>query len=159
MATVPRNVTLLTSVAQDVQLRDVLGFDGSPITLVRGVALDLLLVAADEDLAKSRHLANLDADGLITVNSTFDTDATQATAAGQLSVISSDAGAGGAATEAMTVTGLLATDTVLAVTQRVDGANSLPLLGWNTQAADALTGVWSADPGAGAIIDVTIKRG
>jgi len=73
-------------------------------------------------------------------------------------VISSDAGAGGAATEAMTVTGLLATDTILAVTQRVDNGNSLPLLAHNTQINDGLTAEWSADPGAGAIIDVLVSR-
>lgn len=70
----------------------------------------------------------------------------------------SDAGAGGSATEAMTVTGLLSTDTILAVSQSVDGANNLPLLGFNTLANDALTGVWSADPGAGSVIVVSVKR-
>jgi hypothetical protein len=70
----------------------------------------------------------------------------------------SDAGAGGAATEAMTVTGLLATDLIIAVNQVTPGANDLPLLGWSTQADDALTGIWSADPGAGAIIQVAVKR-
>lgn len=75
-----------------------------------------------------------------------------------ISVITSAAGAGGGATEAMTVTGLLTTDTILAVTQKTEGANDLPLLGWSTQAANALTGIWSADPGAGAVIMVLIKR-
>ncbi len=84
--------------------------------------------------------------------------ATKTYATNKVLVITSAAGAGGAATEAMTVTGLLTTDTVLAVTQKTKGANSLPLLGWSTQAANALTGIWSADPGAGAVIMVTIKR-
>lgn len=70
----------------------------------------------------------------------------------------SAAGAGGNASEAMVVTGLLANDTILAVSQEVKGANNLPLLAYNTQAADALTGVWSADPGAGAKIRVTVSR-
>lgn len=70
----------------------------------------------------------------------------------------STAGAGGAATEAMVLTGLLATDTILAVTQSVKGANNLPLLGYNTQAANALTAVWSANPGAGSVIVVTVLR-
>lgn len=70
----------------------------------------------------------------------------------------SSASSGGAATEAMVLTGLLSTDTILAVSQSVKGANSLPLLGYNTLAADALTAVWSADPGVGAVIVVTVSR-
>jgi hypothetical protein len=75
-----------------------------------------------------------------------------------LKTFTSAAGAGGAATEALVVTGLLATDTILAVSQSVKGANSLPLLGFNTPAANALTGVWSANPGAGSVIVVTVLR-
>ncbi len=60
--------------------------------------------------------------------------------------------------EVMTVTGLLATDTILSVSQSVPGGNSLPLLGFNTLANDALTAVFSADPGAGAVIVVAVKR-
>lgn len=77
MALVPSNVTLLASFTQNVILNDVIGFDGNPITLVPNVAKDLLANAADEDLAKSAHLKNLVADGNVTVNSTFDTAATQ----------------------------------------------------------------------------------
>jgi hypothetical protein len=73
-------------------------------------------------------------------------------------VYTSSAGAGGAATEAMVLTGLAAADTILSVTQKTKGANSLPLLGWSTQAANALTGIWSADPGAGAVIMVLVKK-
>lgn len=75
-----------------------------------------------------------------------------------IQVYTSSAGAGGAATEAMTLTGLAAADTILAVTQKTKGANNLPLLGWSTQAANALTGVWSADPGAGAVIQVLVLK-
>jgi hypothetical protein len=70
----------------------------------------------------------------------------------------STAGAGGAATEIMVLTGLLATDTILAVTQKTVGANSLPLLGYTTLANDALTCVWSANPGAGAVVLVAVER-
>lgn len=70
----------------------------------------------------------------------------------------SAAGSGGAATEAMTVTGLAAGDTILAVHQKTDGANNLPLLGWSTQTANALTGIWASDPGAGAVIVVLVKK-
>lgn len=75
-----------------------------------------------------------------------------------IQVYTSSAGAGGAATEAMTVTGLAAADTILAVHQKTKGANNLPLLGWSTQAANALTGVWSGDPGAGSVIVVTVLK-
>ncbi len=79
-------------------------------------------------------------------------------AEGQVLQFTSTAGSGGGATEAMVLTGLKTTDEILGVSQKTDGANSLPLLGWSTQAADALTGVWSADPGAGAVIQVMVKR-
>lgn len=71
---------------------------------------------------------------------------------------SSAATAGGAATEAVVVTGLGATDAILAVTQKTKGANSLPLLSWSTQGANTLTLIYSADPGAGAIVDVLVKK-
>jgi len=79
-------------------------------------------------------------------------------AAGKVLVFNSDAGAGGGATEAMTLTGLLATDTIIAVSQKVKGGNSLPLLGWDTHVDDALTGEWSGDPGADAVIQVAVVR-
>lgn len=82
-----------------------------------------------------------------------------ATIVGQtILVLTSNASVGGAATEALVVTGLLTTDTIIAVSQSVKGANSLPLLGFNTQATNSLTAVFSADPGSGAIIKVAIKR-
>jgi hypothetical protein len=75
-----------------------------------------------------------------------------------IQVYSAAASAGGAATEALTVTGLGASDVVLAVTQKTPGANDLPLLGWSTQIADGLTGIWSADPGAGAVVEVLVLK-
>lgn len=72
--------------------------------------------------------------------------------------ITCSAGVGGAATEALTCTGLLTTDTVLAVTQKTPGANSLPLLGWSTLANNGITGIWSADPGAGSVVMVLVKH-
>jgi len=73
-------------------------------------------------------------------------------------VYTSSASAGGASTEVMVLTGILATDTILAVSQSVPGVNNLPLLGFNTLANNALTAVYSADPGANAIIIVHVKR-
>lgn len=76
----------------------------------------------------------------------------------QILVLTSSAGAGGATTEAMTVTGLAVSDTILSVSQKTPGGNSLPLLGYSTQASNSLTAIFSADPGAGAVIVVAIKR-
>lgn len=73
-------------------------------------------------------------------------------------VIVSGAVGSGSASATVTATGLLTTDTIVAVTQRVKGANSLPLLGWSGQLADQLTAVYSADPGANAILDILVQR-
>ena len=70
----------------------------------------------------------------------------------------SSATVGGAASEAVTLTGILATDTILSVSQSVAGAAVLPLLGFNTLANNSLTLVYSADPGSGAIVVVSVKR-
>lgn len=76
----------------------------------------------------------------------------------KLLVFDSSPSVGGAATEVMTLAGLLATDKIVAVTQSVKGAANLPLLGYNTQANGVLTAVWSATPGAGAVIKVAVLR-
>lgn len=76
----------------------------------------------------------------------------------KLAAYVSAASAGGAATEIMTVTSLLASDTVLAVTQDVPGANSLPILGWSTLGSGVITIAWAADPGAGAVVRVFVKH-
>jgi hypothetical protein len=71
----------------------------------------------------------------------------------------SDASAGGAAAEAMTVTGLLATDTILSVDQTVQGAGAGNTIeSFDTQIDDGLTVTWDADPGAGAIVRVSVRR-
>lgn len=75
-----------------------------------------------------------------------------------LMVFTSAASVGGSASEVFTVTGLASSDTILSVTQSVKGANSLPLLGYNTVATNAITGVYSADPGANAVIKVLVLR-
>jgi len=66
---------------------------------------------------------------------------------------------GGAASEAMTVTGLAAGDTILAVTQKTAGAGTgKNLIAFSTQAANALTVTWDANPGAGAVIVVLVLK-
>lgn len=87
-----------------------------------------------------------------------------ASRAGAVTAILSAASAGGAATETYTVTGLLTTDTILAVTQAVDGAGAaVGIISYgnasgNAAAADALAVVYNADPGAGAKVKVAVLR-
>lgn len=73
--------------------------------------------------------------------------------------LTSAASSGGAAAETLAVVGLLATDELLAVTQRVEGALDAALIGYvlDTNAEIDLT--WDTDPGAGAIVEVLIRRG
>ncbi len=70
----------------------------------------------------------------------------------------SSAGSGGAASEAMTVTGILSSDTILSVTQKTKGANGLAMISYSTLVNDGLTVEWTADPGAGAVVTVSVKR-
>lgn len=79
-------------------------------------------------------------------------------AGGSITAYTSAASAGGAATEAVTVTGLAATDTILAVSQIVKGANSTALNGYGTQIADGLTLSWTANPGAGSQAVVLVRK-
>jgi len=75
-----------------------------------------------------------------------------------LQTISSAAGAGGAATEVMTFTGLAAADTIIGLTQTTPGANNLAVVSWGTQIADAVTIRWTANPGAGAIVRLSVIK-
>lgn len=84
--------------------------------------------------------------------------ATRTTVTEAVKVLSSAASAGGAATEALTVTGLATTDVILALTQRVKGANSTALNGWSTQILNGVTASWTGNPGAGSIVDVAFMR-
>lgn len=64
----------------------------------------------------------------------------------------------GAADAVLTVTGLLATDTIISVSQKVRGATTAALIGWDTQVNNSITGHWSADPGGLATVLVAVKR-
>jgi len=73
--------------------------------------------------------------------------------------LTSAAGGGGAATEDdNVVAGLLATDTVLSVSQKTPGANDLPLLGFADQKDGSMDFLYSADPGAGAVVTLLVLR-
>ncbi len=69
------------------------------------------------------------------------------------------ASVGGAASESVSCTGLLTTDTILGVTQKTRGANNTALTAWDDPAADgAIVPYWTADPGAGAVARVLYRR-
>jgi hypothetical protein len=76
----------------------------------------------------------------------------------KIEVYPSIAYAGGASVATVTVSGLSVSDTILAVTQKVQGVNNLPILGWSNQASNALNLHWSADPGANAVVEVLVKH-
>lgn len=81
-----------------------------------------------------------------------------------VTVINSAASAGGNATETMTVTGLLTTDTIVSVDQFVKGAGTYtgPVAfgnaSGNAAANNALSVTFDADPGAGAKVKVAVVR-
>lgn len=143
-----RSVMYITGLATDVDL-DIGDYSGTFWTAVGATEPGETALAALKDIVSKS----------VAFNQVYGTGLNGKAVGGSVAkLLSSAASAGGAATEALTVTGLLTTDLILAVTQRVDGANSLPLLGWSTQIANGITGVWSADPGAGAIVDVAFLR-
>lgn len=76
----------------------------------------------------------------------------------QILVFTSSTSVSGAASEAVTFPGLLATDTILAVSQVTPGASNLPLLGFSSLADNTLTLTWVADPSTGYVVIVTVKR-
>lgn len=76
----------------------------------------------------------------------------------KLAVYDSNPGAGGGASEALTITGLLITDTILAVSQKTAGANPIAVIGFNTLIVDGLTVVYTADPGAGSVVSVLVRK-
>ena len=75
-------------------------------------------------------------------------------------IYDSAASAGGAATETLTVTGLAAGDTILAVSQRTKGANSTALIRWTdtSRTANQLAVEWTGNPGAGAVVRVLVIK-
>lgn len=66
--------------------------------------------------------------------------------------------AGGGASETLTVDGLLSTDEVLGVAQKTPGGLGTALIGWSNQADGQIDAEWTGDPGAGAVVQVMVKR-
>ncbi len=130
-----------------------------PVVIGGGATVDLLTVISEDELeALAKELQGLVDRGSLNSIATVDSDTLHRAAEVDIVAIQSAASAGGAATEAMTFTGLKTTDTILGVTQRVQGANSLAMTGWNTLVTDGMTITWSANPGAGAVVVVLVKR-
>lgn len=72
-----------------------------------------------------------------------------------ISSVLSAASLGGAASESLTVAGLLTTSTIISVTQSVPGANSTAMIGYTNSLNGSLTVLWTANPGAGAKVVVS----
>jgi hypothetical protein len=81
-----------------------------------------------------------------------------------LMTLDSAASAGGGAAETLTVTGLLTTDSIRAISLRKQGANAEALTQYGTagsgaaSATNALPVAFTGDPGAGAIVRVAFTR-
>jgi hypothetical protein len=85
--------------------------------------------------------------------------AADARIAARILTFTSAASAGGGTSETLTVTGLLDTDTVLAVSMKAPGATATSVVnGFGAPAADALPVTYTADPGAGLKVQVTVLR-
>lgn len=82
-------------------------------------------------------------------------------ASSNILAFTSTATVGGADQETVAVTGLLATDTILSVSQKTFGSatrTSQMLIQWSNVANNAITLDWVADPGSGAVVVVAVKR-
>ena len=160
----------VTSVALTVP--SILSVSGSPITSSGTLAISLATESANRVLAgpttgsaATPTFRALVAADIPTLNQNTTGTAANITASSNSSLttlaLTSNPSVGGAVSEALTVTGLLTTDTILSVTQMTQGGStrtSLPLIGWDTVINGGLTGQWVADPGAGAVLLVAVKR-
>jgi len=89
----------------------------------------------------------------------IDSSGTVATASGNVLAFNSNPSVGGSPTEALTIPGLLGTDTILAVTQVTPGSISTSsIVGYSGQANNALTVQWTANEGSGAVVRVMVNR-
>ena len=115
-------------------------------------------VMFDEDLEKSPGIKAAMLAGDITKLSAEEPNDGSGVAEKRVMYFNSAASAGGAASEAMTVTGLAVGDEVISVTQSVAGANGTAVNGFSLLIINGLTVGWTADPGAGAIVRVAVLR-
>ncbi len=75
-----------------------------------------------------------------------------------ITTLDSAVSVGGAASETLTVTGLVTTDTILGVTQKTQGANAEALTEYGTVGTGTLAVKWTGNPGGGAVVRVLIRR-
>lgn len=73
--------------------------------------------------------------------------------------LDSEESSGGSTSENLDVSGLLSSDTVLAVTQKTKGTNTVALVAYDDPTDGHIVARWTADPGAGAVIRVLVERG
>ena len=77
----------------------------------------------------------------------------------KLIALPSAASVGGNASETLIVTGLLASDTILAVSPQNGGANNVAMIGFGPLTTNGqLPVAWLTDPGAGAVVLVLVNR-
>ena len=78
--------------------------------------------------------------------------------AAKLIAYDSAASLGGGVSETVTVTGLGVSDTILAVSQKTAGANGTAPIAFGSPALNSLSVTWTANPGAGAVLRVYVKK-
>jgi len=98
------------------------------------------------------------ADSFVGLGATSLAGYTQQPAVGGIVTYDSAASAGGSTSETLTVTGLAVGDVILAASQRVVGANASALSGFGTVALNSLPVTFTANPGAGAIVRVLVRK-
>lgn len=118
-------------------------------------AIDLCLTAVGVTIVQT--ITNGDTTHAPSADVVFDALALKVTTS-KLVVYESAVSVGGGVTESMTVTGLLGTDTVLAVTGSVKGANAAAVNAFGAPGAGALSVTFTADPGAGMKVKVFVLK-
>jgi hypothetical protein len=73
-------------------------------------------------------------------------------------LLTSDPSVGGGISETLNVTGILLSDTIISATQSVAGGNNTALTAYNILGDGIMNAQWSGDPGAGAIVNILVKR-
>lgn len=75
-----------------------------------------------------------------------------------LLLLSANPASGGAASEDLVVPGLLSTDSVVSVSHVSGGTATVAVTGWSAVLDGGLTVAFTADPGAGAVVQVAVLR-
>lgn len=140
----------ITGLATDVDL-DLGDYSGTFWTAVGGTEPGATALKAIQDIQTL-------ADSFVGLGGTSIEGYSQQGALGGLVNYDSAASAGGSGSESLTVTGLAVGDTILSATQRVAGANGTAITAFGTVSANTLPVTWTANPGAGAIVRVLVRK-